>query len=320
MKDLFEFSGGSVVGRSHRVAGRNNQDAYCWRSEADCSVAVVCDGCGSGGSSEVGARLGASLIAHTVLREACRLDWSAAATPAPEAVPALFWERVRRAVLARLLLLAEAMGESLSAVVSEYFLFTVVGALITPPAAYFFSLGDGVLIVNGEETPLGPFPDNAPPYLGYGLIETSLASTNPDALRFEVKRVLPTNCLQSFLIGTDGVHDLSRAAPRRMPGKTEIIGPLSQFWEDDAYFANPDRGRRRLAGANRDVTGLDRATGELRKEAGLLPDDTTFIVGRRINPKSDSIKEAPVILKERVATEESPSHRGILRVAPLPSE
>ncbi len=67
--DRFEIAGGSVSGRSHVLAGKGNQDAYYWAGQETSLVAVVCDGCGSGASSEVGAELGARLLVAEVARE-----------------------------------------------------------------------------------------------------------------------------------------------------------------------------------------------------------------------------------------------------------
>lgn len=279
MRNVFELAGGSVTGRSHRLAGRNNQDAYAWVATNSCAVVVVCDGCSSGRQSEVGAGLGARLLTHALLRQA-KHPLTQAADPQQADMMPLLLERVRRAVLARLRLLAGAMSEDLHAIVADYLLFTVVGALVTPAVTAFFSLGDGVLVVNEVEYALGPFADNAPPYLAYGLLDGRGCAMD-EMLHFQVNALLPTEEMQSFLIGTDGVHDLAQTAARSMPGRDEPIGPLQQFWRDDGYFANPDAMRRRLAAVNRDFAALDRARGGMRRENGLLPDDTTLVVARR---------------------------------------
>lgn len=295
MSASFEFAAGSVVGRSHRIAGRNNQDAYCWLQENDCAVAIVCDGCGSGEQSEVGAKLGAPIVARAVLRHAqTHLAQAHQLNASVDPLPSTLWEDVRREVLQLLGMLVAGLGENLPCIVNNYFLFTVVGVLITPTISVFFALGDGVFVVNGEQFPLGPFLDNAPPYMAYGLVESSLEANCPALLRFQIHHTLPTSELQSFLIGTDGVQDLIKAAEYSMPGKAAPVGPLCQFWEDDRYFSNPDMIRRHLAGVNRDVVSLKAgnsarrensplaATPRLHKEAGLLHDDTTFIVGRQL--------------------------------------
>lgn len=282
MFDRFEFAGGSTAGRSHRFAGKNNQDALCCLKLPGCAVAVVCDGCGSGRQSEVGAQLGAPLVVQALGRCLTACNEIACSKSTLEdsggiGVEAVL-EQVRSDVLEQLLGLARGMGEDVPCVVNDYFLFTVVGVFLTRREAVFFSLGDGLLVINGRLISLGPFPDNAPPYLAYGLVPDSLQAT-PDALRFQVQKVMPTREVQSFLIGTDGVGDLIQAAGRRLPGKNERIGALEQFWQQDRYFANPDMIRRRLAAINRDAVTVEQ--GRTRREAGLLADDTTLIVGRR---------------------------------------
>src|SRR5207302_10835391 len=56
----------AVTGARHLRAQRNGQDAVATRRSARASIVVACDGCGSGASSEVGARLGAGLFARAV--------------------------------------------------------------------------------------------------------------------------------------------------------------------------------------------------------------------------------------------------------------
>lgn len=269
MNDLFEIVGGSVLGRSHRQSSKNNQDALCCLQASGYTAAIVCDGCGSGAHSEVGAQLGARLVVRLLLRQAqtARLDSISLCD-----CQAML-EVVRIAAVRRLRVLARELGGSLPQIINEYLLFTIVGALLTPQYALFFSLGDGVMTINDEVLVLGPFPDNAPPYLAYGCVKSSLPD---ELLRFQVQRVLPLEQLSTFLIGSDGVDDLCRAALCKVPGKSESVGPLDRLWQDERMWRNPDMVRRRLAGLNRNVVWPDG-----RRENGLLPDDTTLIMGRR---------------------------------------
>ena len=87
--------------------------------------------------------------------------------------------------------------------------------------------------------------------------------------------------VRNLLIGTDGVDDFYLAADRCMPGKSEHVGPLSQFWHDERYFTNPRAIRGCLKQVNRTVLQIDPEQKRTREEIGLLPDDTTFIVIRR---------------------------------------
>lgn len=232
----FEIAAGSVPGRAHARAGRPNQDAYAVTARGPCLAAVVADGCGSGARSEVGAVIGARLVAEAALT----LLEAGAAPDAEE-----LWEEVRGELLGVLGRVARAMGPDLGAVVADCFLFTVLAVAVSGERAAVVGAGDGVYAVGGELRQIGPFPGNAPPYLGYGLLG--------DGPRFTVHRALRAEELAPALIGTDGAADL---------------GALSSFWTERHHFENRDALRRTLHRAGR--------------ETGLLEDDTTLVViGRR---------------------------------------
>ncbi|MGK7872822.1 MAG: protein phosphatase 2C domain-containing protein [Xenococcaceae cyanobacterium] len=271
MKGLFEMAAGSITGRNHWLVGKNNQDAYCSFSSESATIAVVCDGCGSGEHSEVGAKLGARLIVEAIaqiLNQKIEL-W--------DTNPTDFWKQVMEDVLVQLEGVAKTIARRhpLSHIINDYFLFTVVGVLVTASETAVFSIGDGVIAVNGKVTQIGPFPNNAPPYLAYSLCGY------PEWGHLQVHHQLPTQEVESILIGTDGVNDLIEAEARQLPGKQEEVGAIAQFWQEDRYFKNPDMIRRRLSLINREVTKPDWQAQHLVKEVGLLPDDTTLVVIRR---------------------------------------
>lgn len=271
MRGVFEFAGGSVRGKDHVLSGKNNQDAWQVWQGADFSVAVVCDGCGDNLSpySEVGATLGSQMIPRIVLRNARQTT---------EYHTARFWEGIRQDALAQLRVLAYQLGDNLSEVISRNFLFTTLGALIGQEQAVFFALGDGIIIVNGvQATQDEEYPNNEPPYLAYGL---GLFKYDPDLVKFRVWHI-PTADLESFLVGTDGVGELIKAHSRKIPGREELVGPLSQFWENDSFFANPDMVRRKLAIINRNNQKIIWGEQRVEREPGLLRDDTTLVTGRR---------------------------------------
>ncbi|KYG05855.1 hypothetical protein BE21_38125 [Sorangium cellulosum] len=271
----FEIAGGTVTGTDHLAVGRPNQDAYAFRAEGGCLAAVVCDGCGSGARSEVGAALGARLVTEQVLGALRR----GGDIESPET-----WEEVRRGTLAPLRTMAVGMGGSLAEVVSTYFLFTVVGLAVSGDRACAFSLGDGLIALGDELLRLGPFPRNEPPYLAYGLLDRPPGGEAP---RFVVHRVFPSSALRTALLGTDGALDLLESSSRQMPGGGGEVGPLSRFWDDDRMFANPDAVRRRLALINRAVTRPVWKEERMEREGGLLRDDTTLVVVRRAQSARD---------------------------------
>jgi hypothetical protein len=258
----FEVAAGSVVGREHARAGRNNQDAYFARASEDGWVAVVADGCGSGARSELGAQLGA----RRVVEGALALLGREVPVDSPEFLPRLGGE-----VLGFLQALASGFGAEF---LGECLLFTVVGAVVTPEHTLVFSAGDGLWALNGEVHRLGPYPGNAPPYLAHGLVKRGAGS-------FEARALRPTAEVDSLLLGTDGAADLAGLERALIPELGEPVGPLSRFWTEERYFRNPDALRRRLALLNRESVRADFAAGRLERTPGLLEDDTTLVVLRR---------------------------------------
>lgn len=270
----FEIAGGSVTGSTHVRARRKNQDAFAWARVGAGLVAVVCDGCSGSPASDVGASIAARLIVR-----------SAATRMGTAMPPGALLAQVAEDVISHLRSLAEAMSTDgrgdggpgevtrYRRTVADYLLFTTVGVLVDHDVATTFSLGDGLVIVNGERTQLGPFTGNEPPYLGYALLDDVHAPRT-----FELGRTIPASAVDSLLIGTDGVLDLEALADRPIGDDGSTVGPLRQFWEEDRFYRNPDMVRRRLLLIGRDAAGGDGSRGA--HAGGLLPDDTTLVALR----------------------------------------
>jgi hypothetical protein len=259
----FVYAAGTVVGRDHRSKNTNGHDAFSILGNERAFAAVVCDGCGSGAHSEVGAKLGARLMSAALIANAASADLSRD--------PERLLERIRQDVLAQIRVLANAMGGNLGRTVSDYFLFTIVAMLSTEEQTLIFGSGDGVAYLNGSVVYRGEFANNTPPYLAYGLVPSSLEDVDPALLKFQLHAAVPTPQVQSALLATDGVLPLIDEPTLYLPGRSEVFGELSQFWDEERYFTNADALRRRLFLANRDAPG----------SPGLLLDDTTIIAVRR---------------------------------------
>lgn len=268
MQSIYEIANGSVTGTDHVHADRGNQDARCVRQTPEFTVAVVADGCSDGAHSEVGAHVGARIAAeaigfNTFMR--------------PDIRKGLSWDAVHRDVARAISSLLDDMGgedsepETRRALINEFFLFTLVAIVVTPTLTEVATFGDGFASINGTALPTAKYDKNMPPYIAYGLTKSSIAA---DMLRWNVIAVIPTEYVDTFAIGTDGVDDLVANEQAIVPGRvTEIVGPLSQFHED-RYYRNADMMRRRLAIINGGV-------GANAQRGGLLHDDTTLVVGRR---------------------------------------
>jgi len=267
--EVFEFASGSITGREHQLIGKNNQDAFSITSSAGHFVAVVCDGCGSSKHSEVGAQIGASIIGKVVSKA---LIYSA---PTNVMNASAFWEDIRREITHRLTSVAYNMTPSnrdLRETVERFFLFTIVGIAITPNFVVPFSIGDGIWIINGKKHRLGPFENNAPPYIGYGLIRNN-GGWKDEQLRIRLGDIYVVEEVRNALIGTDGVIDLIGVLP-----EGEYI---NQFWDDSKYFTNQDGVRRRLCRLNMARETINWEQRRVDRQHGLLPDDTTLISIRR---------------------------------------
>lgn len=276
MSRAFEVAGGSVMGREHYRLMSNRQDAYYVVRQGDVTVAVVCDGCGDPGSpqSEVGAALGARMIANRLgeLLAAGPDDRLATIEAAEKTL-----EQVRRNTLAGMKRTARSMGGDLLGTTRDCFLFTVVGCAMNASKAVFFSIGDGVIIVNGQATLLGPYPGNAPPYMAYALLDGYSEQAD---LRFKVHHHLHLDCLNSFLIGSDGVEDMIGESIT-LPGTGEAFGGLEELWNRELHYVNPQALSNRLRLLNTEQTKVDWQAHRKTTDRGRLPDDTTVIVGRR---------------------------------------
>lgn len=177
---------GSVTGRDHLRAGRDGQDGFAVLASAkvDLVAAVVTDGCSSGRTSEVGARLGAAWIA-TLIEERF-------AGVADEDDARIAAKRVVDALVDRLRDLSATLGSR--AHVGEMLLFGFLAVVIAKDVAIVFGVGDGLASVDGEVTVIDPGPDNAPTYAAYALLGTPIEP-----------RVLFVGKGDCIAVATDGV-------------------------------------------------------------------------------------------------------------------
>jgi len=208
--DTISITAAAVTGARHQRASRNGQDAVAtWRG-ADSAVVVVADGCGSGPSSEVGARLGATLFA--------RLLGARLARAGNERVDrAETWAATRVDVVAGLADLLERVPGDRAQLIHDCWLFTIVAAAVTPDGAAVWALGDGAYSFGDHTRVLGPFADNQPPYLAYDLLG------DPREAHFAIA---PAG-RGTIIIATDGACDLDsgleRFATPRLVGHPDAL-------------------------------------------------------------------------------------------------
>ena len=255
-----EIAAGSVAGWVHRRVGRPNQDAArVVRTPAGVAIAV-CDGCGSGSRSELGATVGARLWTQVVAE---RLRDGGPITPGDFAAMAAI-------VLERLAVVAAAMGGDLAEVTREHLLFTSLVAAITDDQVAVAAVGDGVVALGDVIHVLGPFADNAPPYLTEAWFGPPRALATWTRARADIGRLV---------LATDGAVPLVTPPAGRMAGPT-----LDELAALDAIYANPYALERRLRLLADDGLDIDWDAHRTHRRAALLDDDTTAVLVRWSRP------------------------------------
>jgi hypothetical protein len=228
----------AVIGARHLRSARNGQDAAALWVGDQAAAIVVCDGCGSGANSEVGARLGASIVSCAIGRRLTSGE-----------LPSALWPAVRADVGRALAALLEQMGGDRSVAIHEHFLFTIVAAAMTATEAAVWMLGDGAYSIGGRARVIGPFPDNQPPYLAYDLLGTEQPA------HLEVSP--PT----TIVITTDGGAELDLA-----------------HFATARFVAHPDALRRHLTVLARTAERIDWQDRRVVRTPAVIQDDCAIAV------------------------------------------
>jgi hypothetical protein len=255
MNTIYDLAVGSVAGSRHRRSGRPNQDAVSAVRTPHGLALAVCDGCGSSARSEIGAALGARLWTAAIAARLAEGDPLAAAD----------FDRLAAAVLARLVVVADTLGDDLAEVTREHLLFTSVCAAITETQVAVVAIGDGVVGLGDVVHVLGPFDDNQPPYL----TEAWFGVTRTPAVWIRARHEIA-----SLVLATDGAAPLASAATAG-PNPT-----LAELAGAGAIYRNRVALTRRLALLAEDHVEIDWEARRTVRRPALLDDDTTIVFAR----------------------------------------
>ncbi len=260
-----EIAAGSVAGRVHRKLGRPNQDAVASVRTGGAVVLVVCDGCGGAARSEVGAALGARLLARAL----------AARVTAGAAVDVALFTAATDEVVAQLAVLASAMAsrDDRTATIVDHFMFTVLAAVITVDTVAIHAIGDGVIALGRAVEVLGPFADNAPPYLGQALLDRPVTGRT---------WVVPTARIDRVVLATDGADALLGGPPRAAAATADRrpVPTLDELADSDLVYRNPHALTRALSLHAEDAVEIDWDARRVVRHPAALDDDTTIALAR----------------------------------------
>jgi hypothetical protein len=184
----------SVIGREHAMRNGNSQDAFTLLELPQGVVGVVCDGCGSGARSEVGATLGAQYVAA---RAADALAQGVELAQIPARVHAALLDYLRQMVW----LMRPSDGH---AFIHDHLLFTVLGLVATEGGAVLFAAGDGVVCL--DQQVMQRDENNMPNYPAYQLLNTSALGDAAPSIRGRTFDMHAVPQWSRLAIGTDGVE------------------------------------------------------------------------------------------------------------------
>ncbi len=236
----FELATATVTGARHLRLARNGQDAVASWQGSGAAAVVVCDGCSSAVSSEVGASFGARIAIRSL---ASRL-----AAGARVADPAL-WAALR----VDLAQMVAGLVERDAGLLEDCFLFTIVAGAVDHEHSVVWAIGDGAYSIAGASRQLGPFAENQPPYLAYDLVGA------PASAVFDI------GAPGTVVVATDGVVDLA--------------GDVARFGAA-RFTAHPDALRRELAVLARTDERIDWDARRIARVPARLQDDCAIGVIR----------------------------------------
>jgi hypothetical protein len=218
---------GQVIGSDHAGRAANCQDAFALAEAPTYVAGFVCDGCGEGQRSEVGAALAAQFLAS---RAAEHLT----AGTAIESIPSLLYGQLVGYLQA--LMAASNPAEPVQ-FAKDHLLFTVLGLLVTPSQALLLAAGDGLLVMDAQV--LVRDENNAPTYIGYHLFApSSLALTQPLPTAFDTYTLPPA--WQRLAIASDGYrpdlvsHLWNHTHRRGLQRKLNVLAGQERQFRDDA--------------------------------------------------------------------------------------
>ncbi|CAG1015669.1 hypothetical protein ANRL4_05559 [Anaerolineae bacterium] len=226
---------GRVIGRDHILRAANCQDAFALIERPEVLVGVVCDGCGEGAHSEVGATLGAAFISAQISR------LIAEGVPVGD-IPALLYPRVvdfLRAVL------DSTQPANPVLFVRDHLLFTVIGAILSEQGGLIFAAGDGLIATDGHL--IRRDEANQPSYIAYHLLDRAvLGGGEPLADSFEVMAV-PSDWNRAA-IASDGFEPevlpqmWHKSHPRGVQRLMNALSEREKRFRDDATLIVFERG------------------------------------------------------------------------------
>jgi hypothetical protein len=226
MKTL-QVRAGQVIGRDHIQRQTNCQDSYAVIETDEYAVGVVCDGCGEGRRSEVGAALAANFLTErmiALLRQGVTLR---------ELSEILYAQTVE--FLRGLIHLVRP--SDVLCFIKDQLLFTTLGFVATDEGGLIFAAGDG--LINFDEKINIRDENNRPNYIAYNLLDLPIQPRfDVFSLRAEWRRLaIASDGFEPALLPQVWGH----THPRGLQRKLNVWSDQERRFRDDATLIVVER-------------------------------------------------------------------------------
>lgn len=211
---------GQIIGRDHLLRQANCQDSYALFQSEKTTIGVVCDGCGSGSRSEVGATLTARFAVNMIARF---LSDGVGLSCLPHMLkPEII------GYLDSVVKLSQPINPH--QFIEDHLLFTLIGVVAQANESIIFAAGDGAIVIDEQIITLEQ--NNTPDYIAYHLIENLTPPQN-----FEV---FMTKNWHRLAIMTDGFETellpqvWKQTHPRGLQRQMNVWSNQEKRFRDDA--------------------------------------------------------------------------------------
>lgn len=227
-----QLSGASVLGRDHALVRKNCQDSFALGQQNGAVWGVVCDGCGEGDRSELGAHL-TSVLLHRSFALSARFAEPGCVSRVVETANErlyVFYSKMLQDLYPLGRWGTEAEHNDMRLFAFHHMLCTVVAFFAYGDEAVVFWAGDGSFEVNGERTTLDS--GNRPKYPIYPVLKTIV----PEPM-FE-SRTLTVAPGSKIAISTDGFDaefsDVYGKTPNALKRWMNVVQKRDRKFQDDA--------------------------------------------------------------------------------------
>lgn len=247
----YQVYAGKVTGREHLHKRKNCQDSYAFDffsiNEKDYVFGIICDGCGEGNNSEVGA----SLLSNYLI---CQISFCLKTSEDLFNIPSMLFKSAKN-YLQFLLNATCSQDDVIKQIefIKNHLLCTVIGFILSFEHGLYFYYGDGKVIINEEVITIDQ--NNQPDYLAYHFINNKYlknADSDVDSVRGNDNETtchlsscfniypLDVSTLQRFAICSDGFEanlaDEIRGLcnPRSLQRKMNVWSEQYKHFADDA--------------------------------------------------------------------------------------